>query len=148
MFSGREGDFRWHTVQWSLMFMNEFLQTTNRGEMQETERKFAETRSRPEWVWRKETRKWGKTEKKEGNMERWVAGHTHTHTQRNKHTQTRTHKHLHTQTHTQTHTHKQTNTHTQTPPHTYTHTQKNTKIIFVILRMFGCNSQYPRHYMN
>jgi hypothetical protein len=62
------------------MFMNEFLQTTNRGEMQEVERKFAETRSMPEWVWRKETRKRGKTEKKRKyeKMGSW----THTNTKR------------------------------------------------------------------
>jgi hypothetical protein len=60
------------------MFMNEFLQTTNRGEMQEVGRKCAETRSRPEWVCRKEPRKWEKTKKK---MKRWVDGHTHTHTE-------------------------------------------------------------------
>jgi hypothetical protein len=61
------------------MFMNEFLQTTNRGEMQEVGRKCAETRSRPEWVCRKETRKWEKTKKKGkyGKMGGWT--HTHTH---------------------------------------------------------------------
>ena len=48
------------------MFMNEFLQTTNRGEMQEVERKFAEIWGRSEWVCRKEIRKWGKTEEKKG----------------------------------------------------------------------------------
>ena len=46
--------------------------------MREVERKFVETWSMPEWVLRKETRKWEKTEKK-GNMKKWVAGLTHTH---------------------------------------------------------------------
>ena len=63
------------------MFMNEFLQTTNRGEMREVERKFVETWSMPEWVLRKETRKWGKDGKrrKYEKMGGWTHTHTHKH---------------------------------------------------------------------
>jgi hypothetical protein len=44
------------------------------------ERKFAETWSMPELVWRKEMRKWGKTEKKKKNEK--MGGWTYTNTKK------------------------------------------------------------------